>query len=384
MTDIEILLHLIRSAVLGEDTDLSAISLSNGQAENIIRIASRHDLAHLIDLGIKKTSLPIDKKHLKALEKVFLQAALKVTVIDFELEKICSIFEKSGIDNIPLKGAVIRDMYPEKWMRTSCDIDILVRDKDIKLASKALIEAGYEYIAEKYHDIGFKTPSGITLELHFSICEHEKLADKILIKAFEYAVPICDNSHRFVFSDDFMMFYTVVHTAHHFHSGGCGIRPITDLVILKDRLTLTDEFYNLLKEAGLTKFYEGICALSRVWFFDEKHTALTEQMEDFIVEGGVYGTRKNHIVVEKSEAENRLLYFMSRIFPSLSEMRVRYRILYKAPFLLPVFWFVRIFKNGLFSKNRRRHIAEIGVVYSTPKSDQRAVGDMLESLGIKR
>ncbi|MBO4954226.1 MAG: nucleotidyltransferase family protein, partial [Clostridia bacterium] len=31
------------------------------------------------------------------------------------------------IDFMPLKGAVIRQYYPEPWMRTSCDIDIHVK-----------------------------------------------------------------------------------------------------------------------------------------------------------------------------------------------------------------------------------------------------------------
>ena len=36
-----------------------------------------------------------------------------------ELEEICEILKEENIDFIPLKGAFIRNYYPEPWMRTS-------------------------------------------------------------------------------------------------------------------------------------------------------------------------------------------------------------------------------------------------------------------------
>ena len=71
----------------------------------------------------------------------------KLSEYKAEYENLCSAFEKAQIPFLPLKGSVIRKYYPEAWMRTSCDIDILVHDEDvgrakeIQKAQKA-IEAG--------------------------------------------------------------------------------------------------------------------------------------------------------------------------------------------------------------------------------------------------
>ena len=38
--------------------------------------------------------------------------------------------EKAEIPFLPLKGSVIRKYYPEPWMRTSCDIDLLIHKEE--------------------------------------------------------------------------------------------------------------------------------------------------------------------------------------------------------------------------------------------------------------
>ena len=42
------------------------------------------------------------------------------------MQKTSFKIKKVQIPFLPLKGSVIRQYYPEPWMRTSCDIDILV------------------------------------------------------------------------------------------------------------------------------------------------------------------------------------------------------------------------------------------------------------------
>ena len=41
---------------------------------------------------------------------------------------------------IPLKGSVVRDLYPERWMRTSADIDLLIREDQEKTCEELLID----------------------------------------------------------------------------------------------------------------------------------------------------------------------------------------------------------------------------------------------------
>ncbi len=69
---------------------------------------------------------------------------------------------------MPLKGSVIRNMYPEPWMRTSCDIDILVEKSSLDVAKKAVQAIGFEYKGMGSHDISlffrFGSASGASLQ----------------------------------------------------------------------------------------------------------------------------------------------------------------------------------------------------------------------------
>lgn len=61
--------------------------------------------------------------------------------INCELEQIGKTLEKANIPFILLKGSVIRKYYPESWMRTSCDIDILVNELDLNSAIRLLCDS---------------------------------------------------------------------------------------------------------------------------------------------------------------------------------------------------------------------------------------------------
>jgi hypothetical protein len=53
-----------------------------------------------------------------------------------EFERICLVLEKAKIPHIPLKGSVLRKLYKEPWLRTSCDIDILVQEETLGTRNK--------------------------------------------------------------------------------------------------------------------------------------------------------------------------------------------------------------------------------------------------------
>ena len=59
---------------------------------------------------------------------------------DYALQEIGEVFTEKQIPFLPLKGSVLREEYPEPWLRTSGDIDILVHEQDVKRASQVLME----------------------------------------------------------------------------------------------------------------------------------------------------------------------------------------------------------------------------------------------------
>ena len=76
---------------------------------------------------------------------------------------------------------------------------------------------------------------------------------------------------------------------------------------------------------------------------------LTEDFGKFISESGWVGSESQraseelyHLNGEKDGKTGKLKYYLKITFIPLEAMQFRYPVLKKAPFLLPVFWFVRI------------------------------------------
>ena len=179
-------------------------------------MSKRHDIAHLVGDALIKNGL-IENEDLKShFQNQAVMAVYRYENLNYELGRICEIFEEVKIPFIPLKGAVIRRYYPEPWMRTSCDIDILVHEEDLDRAVIALDEKA-EYTTDgkkNFHDVSLYSPSGIHLELHYNIKETKENLDGLLGKAWEFTVP--KNGYEYAFTGEFFLFHILAHASYHF------------------------------------------------------------------------------------------------------------------------------------------------------------------------
>jgi hypothetical protein len=97
-------------------------------------------------------------------------AVYKYENLNYEYGRLCKTLDEAKIPFIVLKGAVIRKYYPEPWMRSSCDIDILVKESDLERATEVVkTELGFTVTDKTHHDIQMYSPSGVMFELHFYI-----------------------------------------------------------------------------------------------------------------------------------------------------------------------------------------------------------------------
>ena len=207
------------------------------------------------------------------------------------IKGICRALDNNGIAYILLKGASIQKLYPEDWMRTSNDIDILVHKEELSLAISA-IENGTTFRAgEKgFHDVSM-TNENYHLELHFSLKEKEERFDPLLLRAWEYSERT-NNGYQYDFKPEYKIFYITAHMAHHFTNGGIGIRPIIDLWLLFNKTAFdNNELNDLLCSCGLLKFYEKCCELMSVWIDGKDYTDTTQLMEKYFLSGGALGSR---------------------------------------------------------------------------------------------
>ena len=183
-----LLIRILRCALNGVplDDDLRS-ALQPDAAEALFLLAKKHDLGHLAADAFLSNGMEISKETASRLEKERWLVLYRQEQMRHAYQQICDIFRRGKIPYIPLKGLVVRPFYPKEYYRTSCDIDILIRREDLDRATGQLIECGYVSDGKKYHDVSLHSPSGIHLELHFSLLENQSALDGVLKDAWQYA-----------------------------------------------------------------------------------------------------------------------------------------------------------------------------------------------------
>ena len=350
LTNKETLFSLIRNEIDG-------IPLPSGLELNIkelYALSKKHDLAHLVfDAAIKNGLIDKNSEAYNKLNNQIIIAITRYKQQNHEYKRICDCFQQNSIQFVPLKGSIIRDYYPEPWMRTSCDIDILIHEEDLKKTTDALLAIGFTTDGVRnYHDISFFL-GNTHLELHFNICESNKQLDVVLKDVWKHIEQY--DGYEYRENSAFFMFHHIAHMAYHFLSGGCGIRSVLDLWILRKKYQYDEEqLLELLNKCHLVSFYNNICILSEIWFGDKEHNETTLKMEKHIIEGGAYGSSDKGaatgIALHKG---NKTKYKLSIAFPPYIDMCNMYPSLKKHKILLPFCYIHRLFSK-LFGRKGKK------------------------------
>ena len=334
----QILFALLRGAICGTLLTESQRQDCVGEVLNdLLKTAKKHDVAHLAVLGLKKNGLLTGEN--ASLETGLLHAVFRYERINYEYINLCAILEDGKIPFMPLKGSILRVLYPEGWMRTSCDVDVLVHTEDLERAIASLVEKlNYTVKVRTSHDVILDSPSGVHVELHYDLVEEGRANNAIDVLRNVWADASLREGSRYFYemSDSFFYFYHIAHMAKHFESGGCGIRPYIDLWLL-DHMEGADVAARdaLLEKGGLLQFTEVSRKLSRVWLGGDEETALTQQLQAFLLHGGIYGSTDNRVALQQKKKGGRFGYLWSRMFVSRERLQRYYPVLKKHPWLLP-------------------------------------------------
>ena len=333
----ELLFALLRSEICATDEKLPQ-SISDSTLNELYDVAKSQAVVHIVSNALHMREI----LGANAVSEKFLRAQM-LTVYRCEqhkhaLSEISAILEENQIPYIPLKGSVLRAYYSEEWMRMSCDIDILIHEEDLQRAIDALVsKAGYKTNRKlQYHDVSLYSPSGIHLELHFHIKEGMSSIDGLLTTVWEHSVRDCAETFCYHQTNAFFVFHHIAHMAYHFIHGGCSIKP---------------------------------------------HTALSRQMEEYILNGGVYGTRENKELVNQSKRRNKLRYAISRIWMPYDILKTTYPAIVKHKWLFP-FMQVRRWIAFVVSGKRERGAQASRDNGSASKEQVSAMTDFLNEIGL--
>lgn len=92
----------------------------------------------------KSTYYSILNNVLRGFEEAYKKAIYKEAVQHIEVEKILCCLEEMKIRCMPLKGYLMKYLYPKPDMRSMADIDILIDETNMEQISKLMIKLGYD------------------------------------------------------------------------------------------------------------------------------------------------------------------------------------------------------------------------------------------------
>lgn len=375
---------LLKSQIPGEKMPELDIDLVVRKLPKLYNLSKFHDVVPIVTSALENIDVPKDNETFQNFKKQSLVSLMRYENIKHELVKICKAFDRESIPYILLKGSKIRQFYKKPYMRTSCDIDVLVKDEDVERATDVLCE-NFGYITDRvrsFHNVSLFSKSKVHIELHFNILEHIHSMDKVLEKVWDYAHPFGENTSEYILTNEFMMFHLISHAAYHFKNGGCGVRPFLD-IFLVDKNTQYDKavLNGLLKDAHLEEFAQKCFELSQVWFGEKQHSQITLDMENFLLSAGVYGLLENKVASQHAGDKSKLHYTLKRIFMPFETLKELYEGLEKRPYLYP-YYTVRRWCRILLGKNTQRAFKELSMNTNMTDEKKTAMIKLFDDLDI--
>lgn len=341
------LLYLVSCAVNEESPDKALCDRMD--LEEIHRLSCKHMLTTAAACALEKVmELPrfiqIDK----------LRSIRRQVMFDIERAKICTALEQHGIWHLPLKGILLKDLYPYSPMREMADNDILCDPSMTDQVRAIMQEYGYSCAHEDVsgHDV-FVSKENVVFEMHRALfiekempvfaAYYQDIQDRLILDA--------DSTLRYRMTDEDFYIYLICHMYKHYHTSGTGLRSLVDLYIVNrtfgdrlDRAYLSAEFQKL----GLGDYEQGTRALADKVFGREKLSQEEEQELSYYIESYGYGTADNLLTYQLSNDDSwisKIKYALRLTFPPCSALRVKYPILTHHPYLYPGMLVVRFFDS---------------------------------------
>ena len=280
------------------------------------------------------------------------KAIRKVAALDVERAAVLGKLEEAGIWYLPLKGAVLKTLYPALGMRQMSDNDILIDAERADDAARVMESLGFAHShGGQVHDVWFKPPV-CSFELHRTLFAPQR--NPLLYDYYRDVksrlIPMEGKRFGFRFTDEDFYVYMIAHEYKHYTGGGTGLRSLVDTyVYCRRKADALDWAYigQEIEKLGITDFEAQNRSLALHLFGGEPLTVQDREMLDYILTSGTYGTTEQRVAngVKRCGGglRGKLRYVLRRLFPSMQTLLTVYpffaRHRYLIPFL-PIYRFI--------------------------------------------
>lgn len=351
---------LLRSALKDEALTLP----ENFDWDNAANILYEHHLVAMAVRGAARCGVSRAEPVIQQLTALFCKEVAKSRLQMQQLDTIYSLFQEHGIAYMPVKGAVLKPLYPQSEMRIMGDADILIQQEQYPAIQDILLSLGMQKNIESDHEYVWYG-GAFKLELH-----------KRLIPSYnkDYYAYYGDGwqlaqqdgqSCAYHLSPEDHFIYLLVHFAKHYRDASISAKNICDFWVYRKAYPNMDEAYltTQLQKLKLLDFYQNVLDLLDTWFDGAAPTAAVEILTQTAFQGGICTQEEafqtvsviKHTKEKTSLLSSKYKILWKRLFPPVSALANRYPILLKTPGLLPVIWIVRAFEILFLHPERRKH-----------------------------
>lgn len=351
------IITLLRSALknealaLPEDFDWS----------NAVNTLYEHHLVGMAVRGAARCGVSRAMPEIRRLTALFCKDVAASRLQMQQLAGIYSLFQEHGIVYMPVKGAVLKSMYPQSELRVMGDADILIRQEQYPVIREILSALGFQEDLESDHEYIW-CAGDFKLELHKRLIpSYNKDYDGYYGDGWQLARREAQSSACYLSPEDHFI-YLLVHFAKHYRDGSVSAKNICDFWVFRNAYPHMDEAYlhAELQKLKLLEFYQNILDLLDTWFEGTAPTRAVEILTQTAFRGGIYTFEESQLTVSviKLQKETASLsgskgvWLWRKLFPPANALSQRYPVLKKYPLLLPVIWAARWFE-ALFLRHDR-------------------------------
>lgn len=335
--------------------------------EEFMQFAADHQMSAIAAYGLRAAGLEDNSSAMTLYSAVGTDRQF-----DAERKKILERLEENGIWYLPLKGVVLKKMYPMPFLRQMSDNDILFQAERAADVREIMTGLGYQTdIFDSEHRDDYKKPPVYHFEMHRVLFDEEAFSDGF----YEYfsgttsrMIRDPDNRYGYHLSDEDFYIYMIAHEYKHYTWAGTGIRSLLDTyVFLRERSEQMDWKYigTEMDKLGLREFEKENRNLAQKIFSGGDISGLSEKDRkrlNYYVQSGAYG-RGEQIFANYVHKTGTARYVFRRIFLPGELVKEHYPFFYEHKLfipLLPIYRIVRQRKNAvreiraLFKIGRKR------------------------------
>ena len=146
-----------------------ALTLSEENWQVLLQAAEFHGLVPLLYWSIDRLGSDVAPEAIaRRLYQAYIDSAKRSLFLTASLKHLLSRFDAEGVPVIPLKGPPLAEsLYPDPALRSSFDLDLLIRPADFGASRALLFSEGYT-LARHFARLSQQTLFGLDCEVSFS------------------------------------------------------------------------------------------------------------------------------------------------------------------------------------------------------------------------